>query len=171
LKFFLLTVTFLSISIPLYCYNRLEVKIETFINKKDIAILEKIGIERNKIPNKVTVIETDNLTEFLNLSHAPFYVAAVTVDGIIYIQNRKYLLDRFEMTLKHEVFHVVVHKLGFPYWFEEGIVCELTGEWKGKSRRVISEVENIDPWSLKNRWELETYSYSCWRKVKEIMDF
>lgn len=162
---------FLFVAISFFGFNSFEIDVTTFIGEKEMAILEKVEIERGDIPNRVTVIEADNLTEFMNLSHAPFYIAGATINDVIYIQNRKYLLKRFLKTLKHEIFHVILHRLNLPYWLEEGLVCELTGEWKGKSRRIMLEVENINPWDLKNQRELENYSYSCWIKAKKIFGF
>ena len=170
MKKLILVCVFLIMGMNAYCFKSFEVNPFDFIGSREIAILKEFGVNIDDIPFNIPVIEADNLTEFVNLSYAPYCTAGVTINGMIYIQNRNYLLKRFNITLEHEIFHVILHNLGLPHWFEEGLVCELTEEWKDKKRSII-DVEKNSLENLETQWELESYSYSCWLRVKEIMGF
>lgn len=158
------------IGITSFGFKSFEIDPFDYMNEKNLETLKILGLNPEDIPEQIMVIEADNLSEFLNLSNAPYFLSAVTKDGKVFIQNRSYLLKKFDKTLKHEVFHVILHPLDLPYFLEEGLVCEFTEEWKDKKRNII-DVENINYAEFKTLWELESYSYSCWLKAKEIFGF
>ncbi|MDN5337518.1 MAG: hypothetical protein PWQ20_588 [Thermotogaceae bacterium] len=170
MRIFPISVFLILIAIINFGFRSFEINPFDYLNERDLKILKALGLNLENIPEQILVIEADNLSEFVNISNAPHFLSAITRDGKIFIQNKNYLLKKFDKTLKHEVLHVILHALDLPYFLEEGLVCELTEEWKGRKRSIIN-VENTNYTELRTLWELESYSYSCWIKIKEIFGF
>jgi len=104
----------------------------------------ELGLHAETLPAKVHVQTWPTTAEFAKATGQPGWMAGVSDGGSITLQPlsglaRKHVL---EQTLRHELTHLVVHKLcakDVPRWFEEGLVLYLTGE-------VISPPKG--PWNL-----------------------
>lgn len=93
----------------------------------------ELGAHAGVLPLRVRVQTWATTEEFIRATGEPGWMAAASDGESIALQPlsllaRKRILDR---TLRHELTHLVVHKLGakgVPRWFEEGFVLYLTGE-------------------------------------------
>ena len=120
----------------------------------------------------VAVREFSSVASFTRETGAPYWVRGFTNANGICLQSRHLLGESvYRNLLEHELLHWTIRRLAdFPLWFEEGIVCLITGELSGyRGIPVMKNVEAVDPLTLKNPWEMVSYSLGCVETVKEIL--
>jgi len=105
--------------------------------KQTLSTLEawrqKLGAHAEVLPPRVRVETWDRMEEFVRATGQPGWTAAASEGESIALQPlavlaRKRILNQ---ALKHELTHLVVHKLGakgVPRWYEEGLVLYLSEE-------------------------------------------
>lgn len=120
----------------------------------------------------VVVKEFSSVEAFTRETGAPYWIRGFTNAYRICLQSRHLLGESvYRSLLEHELLHWTIRRqAAFPLWFEEGVVCLITGELSGyRDIPVMKNVESVDPITLKNPWEMVSYSLGCLEKVKEIV--
>ncbi len=117
------------------------------------------------------VREYASVAAFSRETGAPYWIRGFTNAHRICLQSRHLLGESvYRKLLEHELLHWTIRRhASFPLWFEEGLVCMITDELSEyQGIPVMENVESVDPITLKNPWEMVSYSLGCIEKVKEI---
>ena len=168
LKILIFLIFFLfSTSFSFRTYN---LELSTYSRDHFTRLTNLIGVEINSVD--VPVHEFDNLSEFTQVTGAPFFICAFTTKEGVFIQSRYLLGSKFEDSLIHELIHYTIKsEYPVPGWFEEGLVCLVTGELENSSGiSPMNNVEEFDILEAQNNWELTSYALGCVKKVKELLD-
>lgn len=164
---FLLIFFFISTAFSFKTYN---LELSTYSRDHFTRLTDLIGITIDSVD--VPVHEFDNLNEFTQTTGAPFFICAFTTKEGVFIQSRYLLGNKFEDSLIHELIHYTIKsEYPVPKWFEEGLVCLVTGELEdGSPIAPMNNVEEFDILEADNNWELTSYALGCAKKVKELLD-
>jgi len=118
------------------------------------------------------VYEYQQLSEFTQVTGAPFFICAFSNKQGIHIQSRHLLGNRFKDALIHELIHYTIKKqYPVPSWFEEGLVCLVTQELYHVTDIIpMKNVERFDIRNAQNNWELVSYCLGCAEMVEELLN-
>ncbi|MDK2952581.1 MAG: hypothetical protein PWQ77_2246 [Kosmotogales bacterium] len=116
----------------------------------------------------IKVYTCSSTAEFTEISGSPYWVLASYKEKRIYLQPAS-LIPNITRTISHELSHSYFKQFKFPYWIEEGLVCIITGEWRGKSLDKLDKIEQVEISDL-DFYTYNNYSYTCWIEVSKIIN-
>lgn len=129
-------------------------------------------IEDDVKPVEANIYVFENIREFCGRTGAPYWIKGFTNNNGIYVQSPSLLGVSYSKTVLHELLHWTIRRnLTLPEWYEEGLVCIITGETEGvESVPVMKNPEQFDTGEAQNDWQLLSYELGCVEKVKRIIE-
>jgi len=168
-KLIFLAVLFILIPVYLFGFSHFTANLKEY-DKVSFERLEKI-LEMDLNPVEANVMVFDNIKEFCSYTGAPYWIKGFTNLSGIYIQSKSLLNNEYKKTVLHELLHwTIKNNCSLPQWYEEGLVCIVTGETENiKSIKPMENPEGFTTVNAENDWDLLSYELGCVKKVKKII--